>query len=93
LRDSVQTRLLDFSIDMILPAATMAQPHPLTEICSRNLPGGKGRPARKADLTAIYEPIVSKMLDPRRLTTPWASTINYRDRFLFHYALSWPKVH
>jgi hypothetical protein len=31
----------------------------LTEISTRNLPGGKGRPARKADnLTAIYEPIV-----------------------------------
>jgi hypothetical protein len=32
---------------------------PLTEMSTRNLPGGKGRPARKADnLTAIYEPIV-----------------------------------
>jgi hypothetical protein len=32
---------------------------PLTEISTRNLPGGKGRPARKADnLTAICEPIV-----------------------------------
>jgi hypothetical protein len=31
----------------------------LTEISTRNLPGGKGRPARKADnLTAICEPIV-----------------------------------
>jgi hypothetical protein len=30
---------------------------PLTEISTRNLPGGKGRPARKADLTAICEPI------------------------------------
>jgi hypothetical protein len=29
---------------------------PLTEMCTRNLPGGKGRPARKADnLTAICE--------------------------------------
>jgi hypothetical protein len=28
--------------------------HPLTEMSTRNLPGGKGRPARKADnLTAI----------------------------------------
>jgi hypothetical protein len=27
------------------------------EMCTRNLPGGKGQPARKADnLTAIYEP-------------------------------------
>jgi hypothetical protein len=31
---------------------------PLTEMNTRNLPGGKGRPARKADLTAICEPIV-----------------------------------
>jgi hypothetical protein len=33
--------------------------HPLTEMNTRNPPGGKGRPARKADnLTAICEPIV-----------------------------------
>jgi hypothetical protein len=33
--------------------------HPLTEMSTRNLPGDKGRPVRKADnLTAIYEPIV-----------------------------------
>jgi hypothetical protein len=31
---------------------------PLTEMNARNLPEGKGRPARKADLTAISEPIV-----------------------------------
>jgi hypothetical protein len=32
---------------------------PLTEMSTRNLPGGKGRPTRKADnLTAICEPIV-----------------------------------
>jgi hypothetical protein len=32
---------------------------PLTEMSTSNLPGGKGRPARKADkLTAICEPIV-----------------------------------
>jgi hypothetical protein len=32
---------------------------PLTEMSTRDLPGGIGRPARKADnLTAIYEPIV-----------------------------------
>jgi hypothetical protein len=31
----------------------------LTEMSTRNLPGGKGRPARGADnLTAICEPIV-----------------------------------
>jgi hypothetical protein len=32
---------------------------PLTEMSTRNIPGGKGRPARKADkFTAICEPIV-----------------------------------
>jgi hypothetical protein len=32
---------------------------PLTEMSTRSLPGGKGRPARGADdLTAICEPIV-----------------------------------
>jgi hypothetical protein len=32
---------------------------PLTEISTKNLPGGKGRPARRADnLTAICEPTV-----------------------------------
>jgi hypothetical protein len=31
---------------------------PLTEMSTRNLPGGKRRPARKADnLTAVCEPI------------------------------------
>jgi hypothetical protein len=33
------------------PYRTMAlgSTQPLTEMCTRNLPGGKGRPARKAD--------------------------------------------
>jgi hypothetical protein len=31
---------------------------PLTKMSTRNLPGGKERPARKADLTAICEPTV-----------------------------------
>jgi hypothetical protein len=32
---------------------------PLTEISTRNIPGGKGRPARTADnLNVICEPIV-----------------------------------
>jgi hypothetical protein len=57
---------------------------PLTEMSTRNLPGGKGRPARKADkLTAICEPIVYKMWEPRRLTTLWASTACYKDSFTF----------
>jgi hypothetical protein len=31
---------------------------PLREMSTMNLPGGKVRPARKADVTAICEPIV-----------------------------------
>jgi hypothetical protein len=52
---------LDFSIDLNLPAALrpLGQLSLLTEMSTRNLLGGKGRLARKADnLTAIREPIV-----------------------------------
>jgi hypothetical protein len=56
----------------------------LTEMSTRNLPGDIGRPARKADnLTSIFEPIVYKMCEPRRLTTLWASTACYKDSFTF----------
>jgi hypothetical protein len=35
---------------------TLGLSQPLTEMSTRNIPGGKGRPARKADnLTAICE--------------------------------------
>jgi hypothetical protein len=52
----------------------------LTEMSARNLPGGKRRPVSKADnLTAICEPTVQKMWEPRRLTTLWASTPCCRD--------------
>jgi hypothetical protein len=55
---------------------------PLTEMSTRNIPGGEGRPARKAEnLTAICEPTVYKMWEPRRLTTLWASTGCYRDSY------------
>jgi hypothetical protein len=58
---------------------------PLTEMTTKNLPGGKGRPARKADnLTAICEPIVYKMWEPRRLTTLWAPTTCYMDSYTFY---------
>jgi hypothetical protein len=57
---------------------------PLTEMSTRNLPGGKGRQARGADkLTAICEPIVLKMWEPRLLTTLWAFTACYWDTFTF----------
>jgi hypothetical protein len=57
---------------------------PLTEMSTRNLPGGKGRPARKADnLTAIFEAIVWKMWEIRRLTIVWTFMVCYRDSFTF----------
>jgi hypothetical protein len=54
----------------------------LTGMSTKNLPRGKGRPARKADnLTAICELIVYKMWEPCRVTNLWASTACYRDSF------------
>jgi hypothetical protein len=56
----------------------------LTEMSTRNLPGGKGRLVRKANnLTVICEPTVYKIWEPRRLTTLWASTACYTDSFNF----------
>jgi hypothetical protein len=53
---------LDIFFDLPNPSSrTMAleSTQPLTEMNTRNVPGGKGRPTRKADnLTAICEPIV-----------------------------------
>jgi hypothetical protein len=57
---------------------------PLTEMSTRNLPGGKGRPARKFDnLTAIYEPIVYEIWKPRRPINVWASTACYNVSIFF----------
>jgi hypothetical protein len=56
---------------------------PLTVMSTRNLPWGKGRPARKADnLTTIYEPTVYEMWDPRRLTALLAFRACYKDSFI-----------
>jgi hypothetical protein len=54
--------------------------HPLREMSTRNRPRGKGRLARQADhLTAICEPTVYKMWEPRRLTILGASMACYRN--------------
>jgi hypothetical protein len=59
---------------------------PLTEMCTRNLPGSELRPVRKAgNLTVISEPIIYKMWEPRRLTTLRVSTDCYKDSFTFSY--------
>jgi hypothetical protein len=58
-----------------------------TEMSTRNLPAGKGRPVRKADnLTAICKPIIQKMWDPRRLTILRASTTCYRGSCIFFFS-------
>jgi hypothetical protein len=58
----------------------------LTEMSTRIFLGvNGGRPTRKADnLTAVFERIVKKIWEPRRLTTLWVSTACYRDSFTFH---------
>jgi hypothetical protein len=66
---------------------------PLTEKSTSNLPWGKGRPAREADnFTAICEPIVYKMWEPRRFKTLWAFTASYRDSFTFTFFSNSPIV-
>jgi hypothetical protein len=61
----------------------------LTEMSTRNLPGGGGggglgRPVRKGNnLITFSEPIVWKMWEARRLTTLWVSTACYRDSLTF----------
>jgi hypothetical protein len=58
---------------------------PLTEINTRILPRCEGRPAPKVDnLTAICEPIIQKISEPRRLTTLRATTASYKDSATFY---------
>jgi hypothetical protein len=53
---------VDFFFNLPNPSSrnmALGSTQPLTELSTRNIPGGKGRPARKADnLTAMCEPIV-----------------------------------
>jgi hypothetical protein len=61
---------------------------PLTEMSTKNLPGGNGLTACKADnLTAVCEPTVCKMREPRRLTTLRAFTACYRDSLTLTFTL------
>jgi hypothetical protein len=78
-------RLLDlFSIYLIIQAALWPWSRLRTEMSTRNLPGGEGRPARKADdLTAICQPIAYIMWEPRPPTNLWAFTACYRVSFTF----------
>jgi hypothetical protein len=65
---------------------TLWQTQPLTEMSTRKLPGGKRRSACKADnLTAICEPIVWKIWEPRRLTIRWTYTGNFTFSFTLHH--------
>jgi hypothetical protein len=61
--------------------ATARPTQPLTEMNTRNIPGG---------LKANCEPVVYKMWEPRRLTTLWAFTACYRDSFTLHLILYKP---
>jgi hypothetical protein len=77
---------LDFLIDLIFLTVLcpLSRLRLLTEMSTRNLPGGKERLGRGADnLAAICEPIVNKMWEARRHTTPWVSTAFYSDSFYF----------
>jgi hypothetical protein len=67
---------------------------PLTDRLPGTFPGVKGgRLKRKADnLTAIYEPIVHRMWEPRSLTTMWVSMVWHRDSFCFFSSLSATKT-
>jgi hypothetical protein len=42
-----------------------------------------GQRVRLVNRTAICDPIVQKMWEPRRLETLWACTAHYRDSFTF----------
>jgi hypothetical protein len=59
-RDRIPMRWIFFNLPN--PSSrnmALGSTQPLTEMSTRNIPGGKGRPARKADnLTAVCEPNV-----------------------------------
>jgi hypothetical protein len=60
-------------------ALVLAQP--LTEMTTRNLPGGRGEAANSDNLSVICELIVWKMWHPQRLASLHVSMACYRDSF------------
>jgi hypothetical protein len=73
----VRLRVMDFFNWPNPFSRTMAlgSTQPLTEMSTRNLPGGKGRPARRTDNhTAICELNVCKLWKPQPLTTLRSTT-------------------
>jgi hypothetical protein len=58
---------------------------PQMEPSTKNVSGLKGRPTHFADINAICEQAVYKMWKLRCLTNLWASTVWYRDSFIFLY--------
>jgi hypothetical protein len=66
---------------------------PVTEMSTRNLPGGKWQPTLKPDnLTANCEPIVYKMCETQSLETLWTSMAYYRDGFTLPYKKICPEM-
>jgi hypothetical protein len=76
--------ILNFYFQPNPSSRTMASgsTHPLTEMSTRNLPGGKGRTAPKADnLTGICEQTVYKMWEPRRAIPFFLRILVYLEDF------------
>jgi hypothetical protein len=62
---------------------TLGSTQPLTEMSTRNLSVcTEWQASRAANLTAICEPIIWKMWEPRLLTIVWASTELLQGYFL-----------
>jgi hypothetical protein len=74
-RSLVTGPMREFFVSLPNPSSrTMAlvSTQPLTEISTRNLPGGKGRPPRKADnLTSICQPIVYRKFGSLDVSQPY----------------------
>jgi hypothetical protein len=60
--DSTAHNFSDFSLDLILPTSVaLGSTHPVIEMSTRNLPGGKRRPVHKAgNLTASVRQLSRK---------------------------------